>query len=90
MAVTRRPNSIQHTAAGDASTGRLVIERLIWTGIGTDGDDLACKNGDGTVLGAYKGGANVPFILEWPFGHVAIDGLETDVLDSGNVEYVLA
>jgi hypothetical protein len=78
-----------HATAGDVTTGRLLVETLIWTGSTTAADDLACKNGAGTVLLAIKSGA-VPVIIKWPFGREPIDGLESDVLDAGTVEYVFA
>lgn len=89
MAVTRRPNVISHAAAGDASTGRLYVKRLIWNGSGTAGDDLSIKDGNGTVILALKSDGSQFQSLEDPFGCVMINGLETDVLDAGTVEYIL-
>lgn len=90
MAVTRRPNVIEHTAAADTSTGRLMIMQLIWNGSTTQGDDLACKNSAGTVLNTFKSDGSGFQPIAWPFGRIFVDGLETDVLDAGTVEYVLA
>jgi len=91
MAVTRRPNVINHTAAGDASTGSYRIYALVWTGATAAGDDIACKNGAGTVLFEAKAGVPLRLVIYWPFGRdVTVNGLETDVLDAGSVEYILA
>jgi hypothetical protein len=91
MAVTRRPNVIQHAAAGDASTENMKVWALVWNGSSTAGDDLACKNTAGTVLLALKSNGTQNQVLYWPFGYdVMINGLETDVLDAGTVEYILA
>lgn len=90
MSVTRRPNVIAHSAAGDASTGTLLIRQLIWNGSTAAGDDLACKNTAGVVLLAIKAGTNVGhLVIDYPFGDTMIVGLETDVMDAGSVEYVL-
>jgi hypothetical protein len=64
--------------------------QLLWNGSTTVGDDLACKNGDGTVLLAVKSDGSGFQPIAWPFGLGFIDGLETDVLDAGTVEYILA
>lgn len=92
MAVTRRPNVISHAAAGDASSGRICVWALVWNGSTAAGDDLTIKNGDGTVVLSLKAGTNVGhLVLYWPFGpHTVLDGLETDVIDAGTVEYILA
>lgn len=90
MAVTRRPSVIQHTAAGDLSTGRLTVMLLIWNGSNTAGDDLECKNEAGTVLNKFKSDGSQFQPIAWPFGKFPINGLETDVIDAGTVEYLLA
>jgi len=91
MAVTRRPNAIQHTAAADLSTGTLRIWALVWSGATAATDDLACKNTAGTVLLAIKAGSTLERTVYWPFGpNTHVDGLETDVLTAGTVEYILA
>jgi hypothetical protein len=53
---------------------------------------LEIKNGDGTVELKLKAGTNVGhLVVYWPFGpNRVIDGLETDVIDAGTVEYILA
>lgn len=90
MAVTRRPNVIQHTAAGDSSTETVLVKRLVWNGSTAAADELTMKNSDGTVLLSLKAGANVGHLqLEYPFGDVMVKGLETDVIDAGTVEYIL-
>lgn len=89
MAVTDRPNVIKHAAAGDASKGRLYVKRLVWNGSGTAGDDLSIKNGAGTVILELKSDGSQFQSLEDPFGCVMVDGLETDVIDAGTVEYIL-
>ena len=89
MGETIRPNPRQHTAAGDTSTGRLLVSQLIWSGSTTAGDDLVIKNGAGTVLLPVKSDGSSFQPIAWPFGHVMIDGLETDVIDAGTVEYIL-
>ena len=88
MAETRRPNGTLHATAGDTTTGRLLIKKLIWTGATDAADDLACKNGAGTVLFAIKAGTDLGRVISYPFGDLMINGLETDVLDAGTVEYV--
>lgn len=91
MAVTRRPNVIAHTAGGDASTGRFIVWALVWNGSTDAAHDLQVKDGSGDVVLALKAGANTgSLILYYPFGPKTIlDGIETDVIDSGTVEYVL-
>lgn len=89
MAVTRRPNAIQHTAAGDASTGRFLVSQLVWNGSGTAGDDLSIKNAAGTVLLSLKSDGSQFVPIAFPFGKTMVDGIETDVIDSGTVEYIL-
>jgi hypothetical protein len=90
MATTRRPNVISHAAAGDASTGRLLVKKLVWNGSTNAGDDLEIKNSAGTVLLKLKAGTNVGHLqLDYPFGDVMINGIETDVIDAGTVEYIL-
>lgn len=92
MAVTRRPNVISHSAGGDASTGRIKVWALLWNGSSDAADDLVVKNGDGTIVLSIKAGANTGhLIIYWPFGpHTFLDGIETDTIDNGTVEYILA
>lgn len=87
MAETRRPNGTLHGTAGDTTTGRVLITKLMWTGATDAGDDLSIKNGDGTVLHSYKAGTDLGLQIDYPFGDRMVDGLETDVLDAGTVEY---
>jgi hypothetical protein len=91
MAVTRRPNAIEHTANGDASSGRFIVSRLVWNGSSAAADDLIIKNGAGTVELSLKAGSNTgSLVLEDPFGPCrTIDGIETDTIDNGTVEYIL-
>jgi hypothetical protein len=63
---------------------------LIWNGSSTGGDDLSIKNSAGTVLLALKSDGSQYQPLAWPFGSFPVDGIETDVLDAGTVEYILA
>lgn len=92
MAKVRRPNVIAHDAAGQADTGRYKVWALVWNASTAAGDDLQVKDTSGTVLLALKAGTNVgSLILYWPFGmHAVVDGIETDVIDAGTVEYILA
>jgi len=90
MAVTRRPSVIQHTAEGNTSTGRLTVMQLIWNGSSTAGDDLEIKNAAGTVLLKVKSDGSSFQSIAWPFGKFPVDGIETDTLDAGTVEYILA
>lgn len=90
MGVTRRPNSLNHTAAGDTSSENVKVRWLLWTGAALAADDLQVKNGAGTVLLAIKATATLGCHIEFPFGDVWVDGIESDVLDAGTVEYVLA
>lgn len=89
MAVTRRPNAIQHTAAADASTGRFLVTQLLWNGSGTAGDDLSIKDSSGTVLLNVKSDGSQFMPISYPFGNLMVDGIETDVIDAGTVEYIL-
>lgn len=89
MAVTRRPNAIQHTAATDVSTGRFLVKQLVWNGSGTAGDDLSIKNAAGTVLLNLKSDGSQYMPVAYPFGDVMVNGIETDVIDAGTVEYIL-
>lgn len=91
MGVTRRPNVIEHTATGDASTESVMIMQLLWNGSGTAGDDLHIKNADGVVLLKVKSDGSQFQPIAWPFGRVILPGgFETDLLDAGTVEYILA
>ena len=91
MGVTRRPNVISHGAAGDVTTEDVIVLYAIWNGSVTVGDDLEWKDGDGTVLNKVKSDGSGFQIIPFPFGKVRPDGgFETDVLDAGTVEYVLA
>lgn len=89
MAATSRPNGVKHTAAGDLTTGRVLVSHLIWNGSSTAGDDLTVKSGDGDVLLQLKSDGSSFMDIEWPFGKCyVVNGIETDVLDAGTVEYV--
>lgn len=88
MAVTNRPHGVQHTAPGDASTGRFLVSQLIWNGSSTAGDDLQVKDTSGTVLLRLKSDGTQIVPIAWPFGKLMVDGIETDVLDAGTVEYI--
>ncbi len=91
MSVTRRPNVIQHTAGADATTEDVIVFFAIWNGSVTVGDDLEWKDGNGVVLNKVKSDGSGFQIIPFPFGKVRPDGgFETDVLDAGTVEYVLA
>jgi hypothetical protein len=92
MAAERRPNVLHHDAAGQSHDGRFHVWALVWNGSTAAGDDLQVKDGSGTVVLALKAGANTGhLVLYWPFGpHTFLDGIETDVIDAGTVEYVLA
>jgi hypothetical protein len=89
MAVTERPNGLKHTAGGDLSSGMYRIGMLIWNGSSTAGDDLIIKNNDGDVeLELKSNGSSYQPVL-YPFGkYRRIDGIETDVIDAGTVEYI--
>jgi hypothetical protein len=89
MATTRRPNVISHTAAGDTSTGRFLVSQLIWNGSSSAGDDLEIKDSTGTLLLKVKSDGTQVVPIAWPFGEIMVDGIETDVLDAGTVEYIL-
>ena len=88
MAVTARPFGTYHAAAGDATSGRVKVRWLFWLGSTTEGDDLAIKNGDGTVILTLKSDGMAILPIEYPFGNRYVDGIETDVIDAGAVEYV--
>lgn len=90
MAKTNRPNGVMHDTAGDTTTGTLLIRQLVWTGAAAAADDLVIKNAAGTILKAYKAGADLGIVIDWPFGKRPVHGLETDVIDAGTVEYVYA
>ena len=91
MAVTRRPNVIEMTAAADATTESVMIMQLLWNASVTVGDDLEIKNTNGDVLLKVKSDGSGFQPIAWPFGRVILSGgFETDVLDAGTVEYILA
>ena len=50
---------------------------------------MQIKNGAGTVELALKSDGSSNLEIDWPFGLKLIDGLETDVIDAGSVEYIL-
>jgi hypothetical protein len=89
MAVTTRPNGFKHAAAGDATTGKYLVMMLLWNGSSTAGDDLTVKDGDGNVVLQVKSDGSQFIPISYPFGKRPINGVETDVLDSGTVEYIL-
>lgn len=90
MGVTRRPNVISMTAAGDSATDTLLVKQLIWNGSTNAADDLEFKNSAGTVLLKLKAGTNVGhLVLDYPFGNTMVVGVEADVIDAGTVELVL-
>jgi len=95
MAVTRMPNSIEHTAAADVSEGPLRVWCLLWTGATATGE-IVCKNSKGTVI--FRASVESPvaqgashLVVYWPFGpSETLQGLETDALPTGKVLYILA
>lgn len=89
MAVTRRPNVLAHTAAGDTSTGRYYVKSLLWNAATAAGDDLTVKNAAGTVMLSIKAGSDLSRQITEPFGCSHVNGIETDVIDAGTVEYIL-
>jgi hypothetical protein len=90
MAKVARPFGVMHDTVGDAETGRFAIRKIYWIGATDAAHDLAIKNGAGTVILAVKAGTDLRFMQDWPFGNQILNGFETDVLDSGTVEYVYA
>jgi len=87
-----RGRYIQHTAAGDGAgvKNRTKVLFLIWAGFTDGAHTLQVKDGNGTiVIPAFACGntaANIgPIIM--PLGKV-LQGVETDVLGSGTVQYI--
>lgn len=89
MTVTRRPNVISHATAGDTSAGRFYVKSLLWNGATAAGDDLEIKNSAGVVMLKIKAGSELSRQIIEPFGCSHVNGIETDVIDAGTVEYIL-
>ena len=79
------------TAVTDFITGTVqggvTIKKLIWTSIGSDGDDLIIKNYNQTrVVFQLKGLANVPYTIDFTSSPYYVpDGLSLTTIDSGTV-----
>jgi hypothetical protein len=95
MAETITGYSILHTAAADgaASTARYLIRKIIWSGYTTAAHTIVVKNGAGTIVVpaiACGGTSGPPIILDFENKPLHMVGVETDVLGSGTVTYLLA
>lgn len=82
---------IQHTGAADSSDGRFKVGSIVWFGFTDAAHTLQVKDGAGKiVVPAIACGAAAtvlgPIII--PLDRV-LNGIETDVLDSGTVVYLL-
>lgn len=88
MAVTRHPNAVKHTAAGDATTESLRVKCLYWAAPTASGA-FTIKNGAGTIILTGSSASTVPQVIPYPFGCVAVEGLETDALTGGPITYIL-
>lgn len=79
---------IQHTAAADTTTGRQIVKLIIWHGVTDASHTLQVKDGDGTiVLPAIAAGATG--MHQFDVDPLPLDGIETDVIGSGTVVYLL-
>jgi hypothetical protein len=91
MAVTTVPGRyIQHTAAADVSTGRLAIRKIIWHGVTDASHTLQIKDGTGDIIiPTLAAGATGKHVFDFDANPIYLDGVETDVMDSGTALYLL-
>jgi len=84
---------IQDTAAGDGATSTINtrVKSVIWTGFTDAAHTLQIKNGAGTIIvPAFACGAAASAIGPITFYlNKVLRGVETDVLGSGTVTYIL-
>jgi hypothetical protein len=96
MAETIVPGfNILHTAAGDgaAGTARYSIRKIIWSGYSTAAHTIVVKDGAGNIVIpaiACGGTSGPPIIFNFEDKPLILTGVETDVLGSGTVTYLLA
>lgn len=91
MAVTRGPNNIKMTAAGDVSTENVFVGSLIWSGAIVATDQLTIQNGDLVEMFDMvvpAAGAGIQQIT-YPFGNKATKGLKVSAMTHGAVEFIL-
>lgn len=81
MAVATTPNGAYFAAAGDnIASGRTLVVRHLFVGGQTAAGNYVFKNGAGTTLLTLPMAANTAAQVEWPFGEVAVDGVEVDAV----------
>lgn len=87
VTVNATTNVVTSTAAETAYSGRCFLDYIHWRAVTTAAHDLIVKSGGGDVLVTHKAQAANDFIIlpvmQW------VDGIVTDTIDSGEVDYHL-